>query len=194
MYLTIREEYLTNALKQFLDERIFGPERTELLRELLPVTAAEDTARHDKQTAKLRRRLAHIDTAEAGHTREMETLATTTGNAKALAAMRRRHLERFTELETERETLESELAALEAQSPQPTSPDLLDRLPLIPGILDELPLRLRHQLYQALDLHLVYKHDTSQVTYHATITPQTVNAIIHDAHTSRSDSDCGTGA
>jgi site-specific DNA recombinase len=195
--VTIREQHLFNALKQFLDERIFGPERAELLRELLPVTAAEDTARRDKQAAKLRRRLAQIDTAEAGHTREMETLATSDGNAKALAAMRRRHLERFTELETERETLETELAALDAQQPQPTSPDLLDALPLVPGILDELPLRLRHQLYQALDLRLVYKHDTSQVTYHATITtstPHTVNAIRHDAHTTRSDSDCGTRA
>lgn len=197
--VTIREEYLFNALKQFLDERIFGPERAELLRELLPVTAAEDTARRDKQAAKLRRRLAQIDTAEQGHTREMETLATTTGNPKALAAMRKRHLERFTELETERDTIETELTALEAQHPQPTSPDLLDALPLVPGILDELPLRLRHQLYQALDLQLVYKHDTSQVTYHATITtstPHTVDAIINDAShsTTSSDSDCGTRA
>lgn len=77
-------------------------------------------------------------------------------------------------------------------SPTPRCPG-----PLIPSILGELPLRLRHQLYQALDLQLVYKHDTSQVTYHATITtstPHTVNAIRHDAQntTTSSDPDCGT--
>jgi hypothetical protein len=49
---------------------------------------------------------------------EMEALAATTGNANALAAMRRRHLERFTELETERDTIEAELAGLEPSPPK----------------------------------------------------------------------------
>ena len=62
---------------------------------------------------------------------------------RALAAMRRRHLERFTELETERETITTELAALAAQKPQQTSPELLNALPQIPANLAALPLRLR---------------------------------------------------
>ena len=86
--VTIREDHLFAAVTQFLDERIFGPERARLLHDLLPATAAQDAARRDKQTAKLRRRLAQIDTAEHGHTLEMEALTTTAGNTKALAAMR----------------------------------------------------------------------------------------------------------
>jgi hypothetical protein len=120
--------------------------------------------------------------------------------------MRRRHLERFTELETERDAVEAELAALATQPARVMSPELLDALPQIPGILAELPLRLRHKLYQAFDLQLLYKHDTPQVTCRAVITdstPQTVTAIINDSthgtgtgttQAPSSDSDCAPGA
>jgi site-specific DNA recombinase len=171
--VTVREDHLLAALTQFFDERIFGPERARLLRELLPAGAADDAARKDKQAARLRRRLAQIDAAEHGHMTEMEALAATTGNPNALAAMRRRHLERFTELETERDAIEAELAGLDAQPAKVMSPELLDALPQIPGILAELPLRLRHKLYQAFDLQLLYKHDTPQVTCRAVITDST---------------------
>jgi site-specific DNA recombinase len=203
--VTIREQHLLAAVTQFLDERIFGPERARLLAELLPATAGADEARRQKQAAKLRRRLQQIDAAEQGHTREMEELATTSGHSQALAAMRRRHLERFTELETEREAINAEIGTRAARRPQETSPELLDALPLIPGILAELPLKLRYKLYQALDLQILYKHDTCQGTFRATITnstPHTVAAIIHDSHDPasdtagalRSDSDCVPGA
>ena len=79
----------------------------------------------------------------------MEALATTAGNPKALAAMRRRHLERFTELEAERDTINAELDTLATQHPQQTSPELLSALPLIHAILADLPLKLRYKLYQA---------------------------------------------
>jgi hypothetical protein len=95
----------------------------------------------------------------------------------------RRHLERFTELETERDAIETELAGLDAEPAKVMSPELLDALPQIPGILAELPL--------------------SQVTCRAVITdstPQTVNAIINDSthgtgttQAPSSDSDCVPG-
>ena len=202
--VTVREDHLLAALTQFFDERIFGPERARLLATLLPAGAADDAARKDKQSAKLRRRLGQIDAAEHGHMTEMEALATTSGHPQALAAMRRRHLERFTELETERDTIDAELTTLAAQPAQTLSPELLDALPQVPGILAELPLKLRCKLYQAFDLQLLYKHDTGQVTCRATITdstPQTVAAIIHDSHNPGSataapcsDSDCVAGA
>jgi hypothetical protein len=80
------------------------------------------------------------------------------------------------------------------------SPELLDALPQIPGILAELPLKLRHKLYHAFGLQLLYKHDTPQVTCRAVITdstPRTVTAIITDSthgtgttQAPSSDSDC----
>ncbi len=131
--VTVREDHLLAALTQFFDERIFGPERARLLQELLPAGAADDAARKDKQAARLRRRVTQIDAAEHGHMTEMEALAATAGNPNALAAMRRRHLERFTELETERDTIDAELAGLAAQPAQVMSPELLDALPQIPS-------------------------------------------------------------
>ena len=155
---------------------------------MLPANAAQDTARKEKQAARLRRRLRQIHAAEKARTDEMEALATTHASAKAIQAMRARHLERFTELETERETIETGLAALATLHAQIISPELLDALPLIPAILPELPelpARLRRKLYQAFDLNMIYKHDTSQVTIYATVTSttrQTVDAIINDSH------------
>ena len=58
--------------------------------------------------------------------------------------------------------------------------------PVLPGILPDLPPKLRSRLYQAFDLQLLYKHDTHQVTIRTTITtstPDTVDAIINDSHT-----------
>jgi hypothetical protein len=123
----------------------------------------------------------------------MEALATSTADPKAIAAMRERHPERFTELETERTQIKTELATLTTQHARLISPELLDALPVIPAILAELPAKLRRRLYQAFDISIVYKHDTSQATYRATITtstPATVAAIIHDTGARSSDSAC----
>jgi site-specific DNA recombinase len=182
--VTIREEHVYNALAQFFDEQIFGPERAALLAQLLPANAAQDTARRQKQTDRLHRRLRQIDAAEKARTDEMEALATSTADPKAIQAMRQRHLERFTELETERTQITAELATLTSRTARLISPELLDQLPVIPAILAELPAKLRRRLYQAFDISIIYKHDTGQATIRATITtstPATVTAIIHDS-------------
>ncbi len=188
--VTIREDHLYAALAQFFDEWIFGPERAALLADLLPANAAADAARTEKHAAGCDRRLRQIDAAEKARTDEMEALATSTADPKAIKAMRERHLERFTELETERAQIKTELTALSSQHARLISPELLDALPIIPAILAELPPKLRRRLYQAFDISIVYKHDTSQATYRATITtstPATVAAIIHDSHNAGDD-------
>jgi hypothetical protein len=144
--VTVCEEFLFSADRQFFAERIFGPERAALLADLLPGTAADDTARKDKQAAQLHRRLRQIDAAEKARTDEMEALATSGADPKAIKAMRGRHLERFTELETERDTITAELAPLTAQPAHLISPELLDHLPLLADILPDLPLKLRGRL------------------------------------------------
>ncbi len=108
------------------------------------------------------------------------------------AARLRRRLARIDNAE-HGHTLEMEALATTSghpQAPQQTSPELPDALPQIPAVLAGLPLRLRRKLYQALDLQLIYRHDTGQVTCRATITdstPATVAAIIHDSHDPASD-------
>ena len=47
--ISVREEHLIEAIRQFYAERIFGPDRAALLAAQLPATAAQDTARRRKK-------------------------------------------------------------------------------------------------------------------------------------------------
>ena len=52
--VSVREDLLIGHARQFLAARIFGPDRTALLRQQLPASAAEDAARREKESAGLR--------------------------------------------------------------------------------------------------------------------------------------------
>jgi site-specific DNA recombinase len=184
--VAVREEHLLEAIRQFYAERIFGPERAALLAAQIPATAAQDTARRQQETARLTKRLHQIDTAENAHAREIEALGNQAGNAAAITALRTRIIARFTELETERTTINAQLAQLAATASQDADPSLLASLPALGDILNQAPPRLQQQLCQAFGLELLYRHDMHQVTIHATITdttPATIAAIIADSDT-----------
>jgi len=110
----VREDTLLALIAREFATQIFGPDRATLLAAQIPATPA-DTARKDKQAAKLRQRLRQIDTIEDAHIREIQTLAGLDPHAPAVAAMRSRHLARFTELEDER-------AQINTRSPSPPAP------------------------------------------------------------------------
>jgi hypothetical protein len=80
---------------------------------------------------------------------------------------------------------ESQLAALDTTAPAyGGNADLLDALPLIAGIIDQIPARLQTAHYQAFDIQCLYRKDKNQVSIYATITTSTsraVAAIIADA-------------
>ena len=102
--------------------------------------------------------------------------------------MRTRHLERFGELEAEREDIGSKLAALAKQSTQASGggPALLDRLPMLGDLLRDAPDRIKQQLFDAFDMQALYSKTHHQVTLWATITPSTpaaLAAIIADSET-----------
>ena len=111
--ISVREDHLLDAIRQFFAQRVFGPDRAALLAADLPATAADDQARRDRQTATLTKRLRKIDAAENAHAREIETLAHLDNpHAPAVTALRSRVLARFTELEDERTTINTQLASL----------------------------------------------------------------------------------
>ncbi len=116
--VSVREDVLTEQIRQFFAARIFGPDRATLLAGQLPAGAAEDAARREKATARLRKRLKQIDATEDAHVREVQALAGMDPNSPAVTAMRTRHLKRFTELEAEREDISRTLAALARQAAQ----------------------------------------------------------------------------
>jgi hypothetical protein len=182
--ISIREDTLLEVIRDFFATRVFGPGRAELLAAALPATAAQDTARREKLAAALRKRLHRIDTAENAHAREIEALACTgKSHAAGVTALRTRIVARFDELEEERATIGTQLAALTKAAEPAGDPALLDALPTIADIHDA-PARILQQLFQAFDIQLLYSKDMRQVTGRATITsatPQAVAAIIADS-------------
>jgi hypothetical protein len=185
---SVREDMLTEQIRQFFAARIFGPDRAALLAWQLPTGAAEDAARREKQAARLRKRLKQIDATEDAHVREVQALAGMDPNAPAVTAMRTRHLKRFTELETERDDIGRKLTALAKESAQTAGgdPGLLDRLPMLGDLLAAAPDRIKQELFDAFDIQALYSKTHNQVTLWATITPSTpatLAAIIADSET-----------
>jgi hypothetical protein len=172
----------------FCDAYLFGPHRARHLAKLMPATAATATARRDKKITALNTRLRQIDAAEDAHAREIEQLAREADpTGRAVTALRKRILARFNELEEERDTITEQLADLTRHQEETSQdPALLDALPrLDPATLAQAPTRLLAQLYQALDLQLLYNKEDDQVTIHAVLTgttPDDVAAILATLH------------
>ena len=99
------------ALARFFTERVFGPDRAAMLATQLPASAAGQAERRDKQAAAIRRKIARLDSAETALITELETPADPAD--PAAQALRQRIRARFTDLYSQRTTLETELAALE---------------------------------------------------------------------------------
>jgi hypothetical protein len=131
-----------------------------------------------------------IDAAETTHAREIEALAGLANpQAPAVVALRSRILARFTELEAERATTNQQLAALTGQDHDQHDPSLLGELPLLPsGTLGDVPPRLLAQLFQALDLQILYNRREDQITCRAVLTGTTAAQITALLATLRDDS------
>ena len=176
--VNVREDVMTAALARFFTDRVFGPDRATMLATQLPASAAGQAERRDKQAAAIRRKLARIDTAETALITELETPADP--GDPAAQALRQRIRARFTDLCTQRTTLETDLAALqEAHAEHQQDPTLLADLPYLGDILTDAPAGLTERLLDAFDIKAVYNRDKHQVTIHATITDATPQAI-HD--------------
>jgi hypothetical protein len=91
--------------------------------------------------------------------------------------MRARCYERFAELHTERETTQTELAALDEARARDDDATLLDALPILTSRADLYPEPIQAALYQAFDIQALYNNDMNQVTLYATITTSTPHAV-----------------
>ncbi len=173
----VREEPLMAAIAGFFTDRVFGPDRAAMLDATLPRTAAAQAARDAARAGTLRKKLAKIDVSETALISELEN--TPEGMPEpAVAAYRQRLRARFTELYTERTTLQAQLDTLTTPSDEPASdPALLDELPFLGDIVTNAPTPLIERLLAIFDLSAVYNRDKHQLTIHATITPATPQAI-----------------
>jgi hypothetical protein len=168
----VREEPVLAALARFFTERVFGPDRATMLNATIPATAAAQAARNTARAQTLRKKLARIDVAETALITELETPANPSD--PAAQALRNRIRARFTELYTERTTINTDLAALEATTAEPANdPALLDELPTLGDILTNAPAALVERLLALFDVNATYNRDKHQLTIHATITDAT---------------------
>jgi site-specific DNA recombinase len=173
----VREDTLLNELDHFFATRIFGPDRHTLLAAMLPANAAEQTARREAEIAALEQRDKQITTAENAHAREIESLAHLPKDSPAVIALRSRIIERFTELETERDQIKQRLSKLERAGHQDQDPTLLDQVPMLGDILSACPPKLKAQFYQAFGIEILYNKPKHRLTMRAVITPSTPDTL-----------------
>jgi hypothetical protein len=170
------ETTLDRITRLFFAEHVFGPGRAALLAAQLPATDAAAAADRDTQTAALAARLKRITTGQDSCILELEELPADPADT-ASAAMRSRIRARFTELHSEREQVETQLAALAEVVPQAADLTMLEELPMPGDIVPGLPPDLKARLFAAFDLHILWNKPGRQATVHAEITDATLRAL-----------------
>jgi len=182
--VSLREDALLEALSQFFDQYVFGPDRAALLATQLPATATAHAEQQARQQAHLTTELARIDAAERGLITELEAPADPAD--PATVAYRARIRARYAELYAERTRTETALAALHAATPAGTDPALLDQLPTIARALADAPDKTKAALIAAFNINALYNREDHQVTIRASLTqdtPRTIAALLTDPRT-----------
>jgi site-specific DNA recombinase len=170
--VTIREDTLVDVIRDGLARHVFGPDRAALLATQIPASAAQATEQRERHRDHLTKELARIDLAQRSQITQIDTLDPDPANTAA-QAMRHRCYERFAELQTERETTQTQLDTLDHTGTDDNDISLLDLMPLLARTIDIHPEHIQAALYQAFDIQALYKDDMHQVTIFATITTST---------------------
>jgi site-specific DNA recombinase len=177
--VSLREDTLMDALSQFFDTYVFGPDRAALLATQLPAAAAH-AGQQARQITHLTTELARIDAAERGLISELEAPADPTDPATAA------YRARYAELYAERTRTQTTLDALHTATPRGTDPALLDQLPTAARLLAGAPQKIKAALIAAFDISALYNREDHQVTIRASLTqdtPRTIAALLADPRT-----------
>jgi site-specific DNA recombinase len=169
--LYVREDALLQGIFRFLGERIFGPNRRELLHADLEVLDDEQMREKNARIKALRRAIEAIEARQARQVRNLEMDDDSDG------IMFRQIRSRLHELESERLLKIQQLSELEipgVESP-PQAMELLDELPVIdfePGSVPEA--NLRH-LFEAFRLQVRYDKIDNQAQCRVTLSDDGVD-------------------
>jgi site-specific DNA recombinase len=148
----VRQDGLLEGIFRFFVERIFGPERRELLEADLRALEGKPEQERRAKIGRLRKRLDDLDLREGRLIRSLELDDDPDG------VVFRRVRERLGELDRERRAAFDELTALESEEPAANSAsvDLLDRLPLGTMDLTSAPEEVLRRLFEAFRLEIRY--------------------------------------
>jgi site-specific DNA recombinase len=190
---SVREDALTIALSEFLDQYAFGYDRAAQLADLIPVTQDQQDTRDHAKTKTLERQLKKAEAALDGTAKEIGILSGRTDPASK--AIRERLHQQFSDHYDQAARLRDELQAI-ADAPDLPGTDisLIEELPHALWLLAQAPDDLREQLAAAFGLHAVYRQDTRQATVVLTVTdttPAIINAILADPRISHDPAPSG---
>ena len=154
--VTVREDILISQIRDFFDTRVFGPDRATLLATQIPASAAQAAEQHASQRDRLVKELARIDLAQRSQITQIDTLDPDPASTAA-QAMRQRCYERFTELQANRDTIQTQLETLDHTTARDDDSSLLDHIPLPTDTIALHPEHIQAALYQAFDIQALYK-------------------------------------
>lgn len=167
----VREDSLLEALENFLDSRLFGAYRQDLLSRNLK--ELDDSGRRGQADVirALRRAIAENGTKGKNLLRTLEVADDVSKE------MVRDINERRAELKVERTALEAQLEEAEETARQAPNADLLHELPIGSVRLDGLPDELSRQLFEALRLEIRYDHATQKALCRITLAGESLAAV-----------------
>ncbi|MFJ4790051.1 recombinase family protein [Streptomyces sp. NPDC088794] len=170
----LREDAILEAISAFLSDRVFGPERRELL--AAELASVDDRAARQRETErdKLQHALDGLSTRQANILRQAETSSPDDPFTKGLR-------ESYNRLESERGAALAGIARLDAaDAAEPARPnaedaDLLDGLPYLALNLVHAPEQLLRRLFEVVQLTIRLHYDpevaTIQITLPADVLP-----------------------
>ncbi|MFD0182990.1 recombinase family protein [Streptomyces sp. NPDC127133] len=164
----LREDAVLEAISAFLSDRVFGPERRELL--TAELASVDDRAARQRQTERdrLQRTLDSLSQRQANILRQGETAGPDDPFTKGLR-------ESYNRLESERKAALADLTEVDAaDAAEPARPtaedvDLLDGLPYLALNLVRAPEQLLRQLFEVIQLTVRLHYNPDEVTIRITL-------------------------
>ena len=173
--LWIKETYLLEPLNAFFAERVFGPDRMELLAATLPDVHTSEEHRHSERDKTLNNALADLKQRRDRQFHSLE-LADNPDRRFVQGVQLR-----IAELDAQIETMEAEIAAHRRKAPVGQEPALIEALPLGRCEIADLPDALRRRMFEAHRLTVHYDKRTHSVRCRVVLSSDTIDATARTA-------------
>jgi site-specific DNA recombinase len=167
----VREDGLLDGLHQLLDERVFGPDRRELLAAELGHETTQRRDDHAARRAALERAIAQIGE------RQDRLIATLETRDDATGALFDRVRDRMDTLERERTAKVAALRELDQAAEPASDPGLLDALPTTTIDWTDVPAEFQRDLFDALHVQIRYDRTTNTAHGQVTLVGDTGNRV-----------------
>jgi site-specific DNA recombinase len=170
--LSVTEEVVLEQLYDFMERRIFGPDRLRLLRHELARSARTDWHEHDGELARLKSALEKVNASLRRQTLRLEEHDDPDHPVVAAAK------DRIEELSARRVAIDEAIQSLEIQRPDSIRPDEIEAMlaavpDLSPALRTAAPEQLA-ALLKAFDVQVTFDKANRKLTLAATLTSELV--------------------